>query len=319
VPYAIGTRLYFAGQVVDLSGRFTAAFPGLTPTPSQRQFATVVGGAGFAWTQIVGSGTDVVNIAGRVSRDGGYTPFHTSSGRSSLLAITTGGLVAMPENGQVYDTSGGFRGAFTGSAGIDCGSCAPTAAGPRLVIDQWSGVPGTPDHQGTWLWYPPAAIEKIDDRLVAVGRLGGGTLGLRLGDGCWRTAPATAPTRLGARICSLTRPLVSADGRRAVVVQGGRVVVLDPVTGSLVSRASMPAIDRWAPPSATATVAHVRYAVPAAWESADSYLVSARYDTSLALVRCSVRTGACTRAVRAAVRPGVDGIVTERGPADAAG
>ena len=83
-------------------------------------------------------------------------------------------------------------------------------------------------------------------------------------------------------------------------------------TGATVSVASLTPLARWDPLGP-----HPRYAVPAVWETADAYLVTARVDGTLALVRCSARTGACRRAVRVAVRPGVDRIVTERGPADA--
>jgi len=312
VPYAIGTRIYFAGRVSDLADRFATAFPGTRPGPAQRQFTTVVGAAGFAWAQFTGSGVDVVSVVDRVGPDGAVTPFHASTGRASLLAVTTGGLVAMPESGQVFTTAGRAAGAFTGSVNIDCGSCAPTAAGPRLVIDQWSGTGSQPEHQATWLWYPPVAIQRLDDRFRAVGRLGSGWLGLDLGGGCWRLAPATAPDRLGAPVCSQATPLVSADGARAVVVQGGRVRVVEAATGATVSVASLTPLARWDPLGP-----HPRYAVPAVWETADAYLVTARVDGTLALVRCSARTGACRRAVRVAVRPGVDRIVTERGPADA--
>lgn len=60
--------------------------------------------------------------------------------------------------------------------------------------------------------------------------------------------------------------------------------------GAVVSRASMAAMTGWAPGT--------HEAVPAAWESADSYLIEAKYDGALALVRCSAATGACNRAVR---------------------
>jgi len=309
VPYAIGTRVYYRGRMTDLADRFADAYPGSTPTPGQRQLAAVTGAGGFAWTQFTGVGVDVVHVVGRVSPAGGYTPFHASTGRVSTLAVTTSGLVAMPESGEAYAPGGAFTAAFTGSPNIDCGSCAPTAAGPRVVLDQWTGPAGLPEHQATWLWYPPAAIQRLDDRVRAVGRLGSGALGLRQEDGCWRLAPATAPDRLGPAICSLTTPLVDTGGRLAVVVQGGRLRVVDPRTGATVSSGTMGPVDGWSPAT--------RYAVPAAWETADAYLVTVRLDDALGLVRCSAATGACTRAVRAAVRPGVDRIVTERGASDA--
>jgi hypothetical protein len=329
VPYGIGTRVFFAGRGTDLAARFDQAFPGAHPTPAQRQFDTVVGAGGFAWTQIVGLGADLTHWVGRLSATGGYLPFHVSTGGTSALTATTGaggstGIV-MPESGQLFDTSGGYLAAFTGSAGIDCGSCDLTAAGARLVVEQWSTPPSGPQHLGTWLWYPPRAIQQLPDGYRAVGRLGAGWLGQRQDDGCWRTASASTPSLLGARLCSQTTPLVSADGRIAVVVQSGRVLAVDRASGVPVSTATMPAMDGWqAPdPSTAGTTTDAgpggpRYAVPAAWESADTYLVTARYDGALALVRCSASSGSCRRVVRAAVRPGVDRIVTERGTADLA-
>jgi hypothetical protein len=315
VPYAIGTRVYFHGRITDLSSRFDQIAGGRRLPAAQRQFDTVVGAAGFAWTQITAPGVDLVHAVGTVSATGGYTPFHTSSGSSSTLDVTTGGAVAMPENGEIYQTDGRFLAAFTGSPGIDCGSCAMSAVGPRLLIDQTSSAPSL-EHLGTWLWYPPAAIQRLPDSYRAVGRWGAGWLGYLVSPGCWRTAPANAPNALRATICSMTTPLVSADGTRAVVVQSGRAVVLDTRTGATISRAGLTASAGWQPPGTggAVTPAPVKYVVPATWESTDSYLLTARDDTVVALLRCSVRTGACQRAVRAAVRAGVDRIVTERGP-----
>jgi hypothetical protein len=78
-----------------------------------------------------------------------------------------------------------------------------------------------------------------------------------------------------------------------------------------VSTATLPAITGWLPGT--------REAVPAAWETDDSYLIEARYDGALALVRCSAATGVCNRAVRSFVRAGISSIVTERGLSDALG
>lgn len=324
VPYGIGTRIFFAGHGSDQAARFAAAFPGTAPSPDQRQFTAVVGGAGFAWTQITGSGADAVHRLARIDAAGRSLDLPATVGRASVLAVTTSGLVAEPENGHVLTPSGAFGSAFTGSAAIDCGSCAPTAAGPRLVIDQWTGVGAPPQHQATWLWEPPSTIRQLDDRFRAVGRLGTGWLALRVTPGCWQVAPSTAPERLGPAICSLTTPLVSADGRRAAVVRDGRVLVVDPLTGATLRTASMGRIAGWSPggapggaPGAPDVPGQVRYAVPAVWESDDAFLVTVRVDRALALVRCSAGTGECRRAVTSVVRPGVDRIVTERGPADA--
>jgi hypothetical protein len=315
VPYSIGTRVYYQGRIADLSSRFDQLAGGVRLAATQRQLTAVVAAAGFAWTQITVSGVDLVHAVGKVSATGGYTPFHTSSGSSSTLDVTVGGAVAMPGSGQIYQSDGRFLAAFTGSPGIDCGSCATSAVGVRLLVDQTAGVPGL-EHLGTWLWYPPAAIQPLPDSYRAVGRWGIGWLGSVVSPGCWRTAPAVAPAALRATICSMTRPLVSADGTRAVVVQSGRALVLDTRSGATVSRATLAALSGWQPPTAggAAAPAPVRYVVPATWEAPDSYLLTTRDDAVLALVRCSVRTGTCQRAVRAPVRTGVDRIVTERGP-----
>ncbi|MDP9239768.1 MAG: hypothetical protein M3O55_03885, partial [Actinomycetota bacterium] len=152
--------------------------------------------------------------------------------------------------------------------------------------------------------------QKVAKNYAAVGRLGVGWLGARLDKFCWQTASANHPyTRRTPRLCSMAKPLLSPDGTRAVLVQSGRVVVVDARSGAVVSTASMAAITRWAPGT--------REAVPAAWETTDSYLINARYDGALALVRCSAATGACNRAVRSYVRTGVSAIVTERDSSDA--
>jgi hypothetical protein len=313
VPYAIGARVFFGGKGADLSARFDEAVPGVKPTAAQRQFTTVVGVGGFAVTDLV-LGTDPTHVIGRLAADGGYQPLRTSGGGMSSLTATTANLVAVPDSGQLIDTTGRLVAAFTGSAWIDCGSCLTTAAGTRLVVTQGNGTSSS----HTWLWYQPATLQPLPDGYRGVGRLGAGWLGQQQDDGCWRIAPASAPDRLGAPICSQTTPLVSPNGDAVVVVQAGRVEAVNRTTGATLSTATMPAIDGWRLPSdASADHPEIRYAVPATWESADSYLVTARFDIALALVRCSVKTGACQRVVRAAVRTGVDRIVTERGPSDA--
>lgn len=73
------------------------------------------------------------------------------------------------------------------------------------------------------------------------------------------------------------------------------MVVRDAVHGTLVSTAALAPIPR----SGT-----TRFVVPAAWEDPDTYLATARFDATLALVRCRVSTGACAVAVRATAGPG---------------
>ena len=83
------------------------------------------------------------------------------------------------------------------------------------------------------------------------------------------------------------------------------------VAAATVSRAALGAITSgW---NADETKANARFEVPSTWETSDSYLVFLHYDSTLALVRCSVSTGRCGIAVRSYVRTGVDRIATERG------
>lgn len=312
VPYAIGTSVYFRGHVTDVRSRF----PGVLIKPTGRQLTTVMGGAGYAWPQLTGLSVDLGHYVGRIGPRGGWTGFHASSGTWSRVAVTTNGAVAMPEEGRLYRADGRLITSFTGTPTSTCpGYCAPEAAGPHVVMQLTDDVmTGTPRHTA-WLWSPPASPTRLPDGYRALGRLGAGWLGAPDGATCWRVAPAAAPTATRARICSQTLPLVSADGTRAAVVQAGRVRVVDTRTAAGVSLARF-ALPRWAPTQGSNASYPAAYAVPAAWESADSYLVVARDDTVLALVRCSVRTGRCERAVRSAVRTGVDRIVTERGLED---
>jgi hypothetical protein len=325
VPYAIGTSVYYRGHRTDIGARIDGAFYGARPSAAQRQLTAVTGGAGFAWAQFTGSGADIVHIVGRIGPGGGWTGFHSSSGAFSRLAVTTTGLVAMPESGSVYRADGRLAATFTGSTATSCGYCGAAAAGPYLVVERKPSLPGT-DSQGIWLWRPAAASVtaaapvRLPDGYAALGRLGGGWLGAlqspARGATCWRIAPAADPVALRARICSQTVPLVSADGVRAVVVQGGRTRVVDTRTGGQLSLAGLGALAGWSPDGGPTGRGTVRYVVPAAWETADTFVATARDDQVLALVRCSATTGRCERVVRATVRPGVAAIVSERGAAD---
>jgi hypothetical protein len=312
VPYAIGTAVHHRGHVTDVSAWFSQAFPGARPGPAQRELTTVVGGGRYAWAQLTGSAADLVHAVGRIGPRGGWTGFHTSIGDWSRLAVTTRGTVVMPESAQLFRADGRLLASFTGSATLSCGFCASAAAGTHVVVQRRPAAPGVP-FQGTWLWTPPNAPVRLPDGVQAVGRLGPGWLAVPAGSSCWRIAPAAAPSAVRARICSQALPLVAADGARAVVVQSGRMRVVDTRTGSQLGLARLGALTSW-------TIngpGPIRYVVPAAWESSDSYLATARDDTVLAVVRCSLRTGRCERAVTATVRAGVSRIVLERGPADA--
>lgn len=122
-----------------------------------------------------------------------------------------------------------------------------------------------------------------------------------VGSACYRTAAVATPTKARARLCSQRVPMVSDDGTTAIVVQGNRVVALDAQSGSQLRASSAPALTAW-------DGAHGYWLER--WLDADSYLVNVRDGSTLALVRCSVSTGGCERAVTATVRPGVSRIVS---------
>jgi hypothetical protein len=309
VPYAIGTSVYYHGHRTNIRARFDQALSGSQRTPAMYQLVAIVGGGGYAWAQILGSGADLVHTVGRISPRGGWTGFHTSTGSFSRVTVTSTGAVAMPESGQLFGTDGHLIASFAGRPELACGACGPSAAGPSLVVEKGPPGPGIPA-QGTWLWSPPAAPRRLPDGYRALGRGGRGWLGAPDGAGCWRVAPVSDPAATRARICSQTLPLVSADGTRAVLVQAGQLRVADTRTGASLSSARLAALWSWTPANRNAPV---RYLVPVAWETSDRYLAVARDDRILAIVRCSVRTSRCERAVRTLTRIGADRIVTERG------
>lgn len=309
VPYAIGTSVHFRGHVTNVGARIDQAHPGMRLTADQRQVTTVVAGGGLAFAQIIGSGADLVHIVGRISPRGGWTDLAMSAGSMSLVAVTPAGAVGMPESGRLYRADGRLIATFTGSRTANCSFCGMEAAGQHLVVERKPAFPGA-QHQGWWLWTPPAAPARLPAGYRSLGRLGAGWLGAPAGTGCWQVAPAASPSATRARICSQTLPLVSADGERAVIVQAGRMRVVSTRTGLGTGLARIGALPNWAPDG---TGGAVRYLIPAAWETSDSYLATARDDRTLAMVRCSARTGRCERAVRSTVRPGVSRIVMERG------
>lgn len=304
VPYGIGTRVFYGGTVSDIASSFTADNAG------EREFDRVAGSLGITYTQFFAYGADCLPIIGRIAPAVPWRRVVEGLGGCKVFDVSTGGLVGVPDDVAAYRSTGTLYANYPRVNPRElpgAGSDDVYAAGERFVVDEW----GAARLQGVFLWYPGGTPQKLPNNYSAVGRLGVGWLGARQGStSCWKTAPADHPYRLRPPIlCSQAKPLLSADGTRAVLVQSGRVVVLDARTGTLVSTATLPAITGWLPGT--------REAVPAAWESTDSYLIEARYDGALALVRCSAATGTCNRGVRSFVRTGVSRIVTERGSADA--
>jgi len=305
VPYGIGTKIYYSGTVTDLSAQFTAEYV------QSRQFDRVVGSGGIAYTKFGSTRIECVSVYGRIAPGVPWRKFEDSVGCRSGLAASTEGLIATADEVKAYRSDGTVHSSYprtnppSGMFPID----SVEAAGAYFVVEERHYE--SQAIQGVYLWRPGSpTTQQVPDNYAAVGRLGVGWLGAKLDKFCWKTAPATDPLTLRApRLCSWAKPLLSADGTRAVLVQSGRIQVVNAVTGAAVSTAALPAITEWQPGT--------REAVPAAWENADSYLIEAEYDGALALVRCSASTGACNRAVRSAVRAGVSTIVTERGTDDA--
>lgn len=227
------------------------------------------------------------------------------------LDASTQGLISTPDDVKAYRSDGTVYASYprtnplTGMFPID----GVAAAGAHFVVHERHYETGAV--QGVYLWHPDSTTtQQLPDNYVSVGRLGVGWLGARLNTLCWKTAPANNPLALRApELCSMAKPLLSADGIRAVLVRSGQVRVVDARTNATVSVATLPAIADRQPGT--------REAVPATWETPDSYLIEAIYDGALALVRCSAATGTCNRAVRSSVRTGVSSIVTERGTSDA--
>ena len=303
VPYSIGTTVYYGGKGYDLSRAFDPALKG-----NDRQFLKVAATRGVVVTQHSYSAADVVNVVGRFSPSLNYAGLETNLGGLSTFDVTLGGLAAMPENGQVRNaTNGRVYAAWTRqTAGCSGSSIAPAAVGYRVLQREtsWSSCPPGMDAQGAFLWYPPSAVQQLADTMEAVGRLGTGWLGDHTSATGWSILPASNPSAAPKQVASMMRPLVNGDGTKAVVVQSGRVRVISPATMSNLAT-SLPTIGGWS--------VGVRDAVPAAWETNDLFLVTARYDGTLALVRCSASTGKCWRVVRTSVRTGVTRIITERG------
>ena len=302
VPYAIGTTVYYGGRAYDLRAQVSV------PSGSKREFLKVAATRGIVVTQYSYSLADVVNVVGRFAPGVPYGVLEGSSGGLSTFDVTLGGLVAMPENGKVRNAANGKVYATWTRRTVACngGDVAPAAVGYRVVEREisWTDCPPGVDGHGSFLWYPPSAVMRVGDRMEGVGRLGVGWLGDHTSATRWGIVPAGNPLAAPRPVSSMVRPLVNGDGSRAVVVQSGRVRVI--TLSTMANRATaLPTISDWA--------VGVRDAVPAAWESNDLFLVTARFNGALALVRCSAATGACWRVVRSYVRPGVTRIITERG------
>jgi len=312
VPYGIGSTVYYAGHVFSLGQAFTPY--GAVP----EEFNRLVAGGGIVWTQFTVHGhSGCVPMLGRFSLR--YT-WRKVSGPDlgacgDRFDVTTTNIAAIPGCVAAYPFPPVLPIPYSYPPTYpQLGLCenTVTAAGARFVVREIDVNTGA--QLGTFLWWPDLTSrpQRLPLAYQAVGRLGVGWLGDRLDKFCWQVAPADNPAALRtARLCSMTTPLLSADGDTAILVQSGRVRAVNAITGATVSVAQLPGIttSTWLP--------GVRDEVPATWENAGFYLVNVAYNGTLGLVRCSITTGRCTTAVHSSTRPGVTSIVTERGAPDA--
>lgn len=307
VAYSIGTRVFYGGREQDLA----SVLPKGWGPQAGTYFTRVVASHGVVITAThVGFGTVESGDAGAYGEVGLFWPSRALPGAYLRLAtsdsatgsdVTTAGVVLVPPQvmpGQVraYNLDGTRRALMPVTTCCD-GEIA--ALGVRGYVG--SQRPSPSGTGRVLLWWIGGGTQALPLNYEPVGRLGVGWLGARTGL-CWRTAPANNPNALrAAQLCSMTRPLLSADGNIAVVVQAGRVRVLDARTGRGVSVAQLPAVGvtGWG---------YGQFAAPAAWETPDLYLVNVHDHGASALVRCSVSTGRCQRVVRT-----TGALQTERG------
>lgn len=311
MAYSIGTRVFYGGHEQDLA---TVLPKGWGPQGGSYLTRVVASRGVVVVATHVGYGTVESGDAGSFTEVGLYWPTRVLPGAYRVLVtagnvtsdtppdVTTAGAVLVPAQstpGQVtaFNLDGSLRAVMPLTL-LSPGEVA--AVGVRAYASSQLSSPASGNRQVA-LWWVGGGTQNLPVTYEPVGRLGLGWLGVRAGL-CWRVAPADNPLAVrAAALCSMTRPLVSADGSTAVVVQSGRVRVLDTRTGHTISVAQLPAL-------AVPTWGYDHYAVPAAWETSDLYLVNVRDSGVSALVRCSVSSGRCWRVVRttAALR-------TERG------
>ncbi len=313
VGYALGTRLYYPAGPAVRSVDLAAVRDSVRPS---EQLHRVVTSRGITYTQFDGFGADIIHHVGRVSATLPWRRIRTTTGAAQVFDVSTGGLVATPSVVSAVRPSGATYAdlpALPTRSGLPISNDQAEAVGVRFVVHQHD-VDGVPGGVTSYLWHPDHRPARLPDGTVGVGRLGRGWLGipapgedLASGVRCWRTAPADAPRVVREpTLCSATRPLLSPDGRYAVLVSLGRMVVRDAVTGRVVSTAALAPLH--------ARVDGTRFVVPATWESDRVYLATARDGARIALVRCRVATGACEAAVRSTASAGRAWVVTERDP-----
>jgi hypothetical protein len=302
VPYGIGKRLYLNGVGYDLTSRWAT----LSSPQGLPEFTAVTITRGTIVFSIAMTATDPYEALGSLSP--GKVPVRIGRFGAGDLAVTSGGLVT-PGVDEVNGTQApvltltgaAYPPPFVSPVAPDpYGNISAQGAGGSFVFQAANTTSSTHHSYVMYPGYPP--IQVPDDYTYGVG---GGTGWLAAYDSrtslCFRTAPLRTPSLLGPRICSQTRPLISPDGTRAVVVQGNHVRLYDTGTGLQINATNAPTLG-----AQTATLPVTGY-FPFAWETAGSYLVYARDGTSLFILRCSLdRT--CQRAVTSYVRSGVSSI-----------
>ena len=310
IPYGIGRRLYAYGRVIDLSASFRSL------NNPNGQLLRVIGSRGVSWATFLGYGADCIPTIGRETASIPFKIIAESQGACLSTDVSTGGLAATSDEVFTFTSSGRMYAQYPRQNPLkgcgDSGGDYVQAAGYFfLVTESDCGY-----FQGRYLWYPGSTPQKMPDNYYVLGRLGTGWLGAAVASQtmatCWKIAPVTQPFNLSpTQICSMAKPLVSSDGKQMVVVQGGFVRVVSTATGYETSEPALPAIlSGWSPTK--------RYEVPSAWETSDSFIIDFRYDTVLGLIRCSISTRHCERAIASTYRTGVTDLITERGAADAA-
>ena len=300
VPYGIGKRIYLNGVAHDLTNLWVslAGGPG---SPSFGQLDNVTISRGVVVFSLPLDQIDPAEVVGALRPGVSVTRIGFSP--SFDLAVTSGGLVTTGTSGNfspmvpITTTTGrAYPPPFVDPLPDDpFYAVSSQGAGGSFVfqaIDP-NGHVTSPSYRQ----YPGyAAVRLPYDSTYGVGA---GWLATydSTSSSCFRVAALSAPGTLRAHICSQTRPVVSTDGTRAVVVQSNHVRLYDTSTGKQVDAANAPTLATQtenAPPNGY---------FPFAWESPTAYLVYARDGSSLYILRCSTG-GTCQRAVTSSVRTG---------------
>lgn len=288
VPYAIGTRIFYQGQIFVVP----------STSGSTTNLVRVQPYHGNVLTSVYRSGS--VDYQGYAGLIGPTSAWHVIPGYIDLPADSTlaGQLLRVTDRdvAQVVDTSTGAIVYQTPVGGGVFGDAK--TVGAKVLIHR-SGY-GTPEDDV--IWDPPTGAVTLlgATRYLVAQRRSPGWLWRESGGGCFALVTLSAPTATGTRFChdSIAPPLLSFDGTIAITVRAGRLVAVSVASGQVLSTGSMGAI------SGTG-----RSVQPVQWETSSAYLAHATWDGQLALVRCHVSDGQCERVVRSYVRGTIRGIV----------